>query len=230
MKLLTDSILNLFYPELCLACGNSLVSGEEAICLHCENTLPRTRFHDDRNNIVSQLFWGRVEIYTATSFLFFRRKGIVQQLMHQFKYKGEQNIGAYLAKLFGQELSQVSHYSTIDCILPIPLHPNKEKKRGYNQAAIIARGLADELGAPARTDLLLRADETSTQTKKSRYDRWENVSSAFKINPDKSFPYQHVLLVDDVITTGATIEACAQRILHDTKSKVSVATLALAYT
>lgn len=230
MKLLAESILNLLYPELCLVCGNSLVSGEKAICLHCENTLPRTRFHDDKNNIVSQLFWGRAEIHTATSFLFFRRKGIVQQLMHQFKYKGEKEVGSYLAKLFGQELSQVSHYSGIDCILPIPLHPNKEKKRGYNQAAIIARGLADEMRVPARTDLLLRADETSTQTKKSRYDRWENVSSAFKINPEKSFPFQHVLLVDDVITTGATIEACAQRILQDTDAKVSVATLALAYT
>jgi ComF family protein len=117
----------------------------------------------------------------------------------------------------------------VDVIIPIPLHPKKEKKRGYNQAAIIGKGMAGEMKIPVRTDLLLRVGETETQTKKGHYDRWENVSSVFAINNPEHFPFEHVLLVDDVITTGATLEACAQRIFQDTRAKVSIATLAVAY-
>lgn len=229
MKWLVESVLNLLYPELCLSCGNSLVEGEEAICLHCENSLPRTRFHDDKDNLVNQLFWGRARVTSATSFMFFRRKGIVQHLMHEFKYKGEKEIGAYLGKLFAQELVNQDVFSDVDVIIPIPLHHEKEKKRGYNQAAIIGYGMSGEMHVPVRTDLLIRVEKTSTQTRKGRYDRWENVSSVFAIRHPEEFPYKHVLLVDDVITTGATLEACAQRILTGTEANVSIATLAVAY-
>jgi len=229
MKNIIDSLLYLLYPQLCLTCGNSLVEGETVICGHCENSLPRTRFHDDSDNLVSQLFWGRVDLLAATSFLFFRRKGIVQQLMHQFKYKGEKEVGQYLGKLFAQELLDTKSFAETDCIVPVPLHPDKQKKRGYNQSEEIAKGMSAAMNVPLKTDLIERAVFTSSQTKKSRFNRWENVSSVFVIpNPEK-VDFKNILIVDDVVTTGATLEACAQKFIEDTQSKVSIATLAVAY-
>lgn len=229
MKKILDSLLYLLYPELCLVCGNSLVEGETVICGYCENSLPRTRFHNDSDNLVSQLFWGRVNLKAATSFLFFRRKGIVQQLMHQFKYKGEREVGRYLGKIFAQELADSHNYSDLDCIVPVPLHPDKLRKRGYNQSEEIARGMAEVLQIPCKSKLIQRAVYTSSQTKKSRFNRWENVSSVFVVPEPDSVNYKNILIVDDVVTTGATLEACAQKLLESTNSKVSIATLAVAY-
>ncbi len=229
MKNILDSLLYLLYPELCLVCGNSLIEGETVICGHCENSLPRTRFHDDSDNLVSQLFWGRVNLKAATSFLFFRRKGIVQQLMHQFKYKGEREVGRYLGKIFAQELADSANYSDVDCIVPVPLHPDKQRKRGYNQSEDIARGMAEVFQIPCKSNLIQRAVYTSSQTKKSRFNRWENVSSVFVVPEPESVHYENILIVDDVVTTGATLEACAQKLLESTNSQVSIATLAVAY-
>ncbi len=199
------------------------------ICGYCENNLPRTRFHDDSDNLVSQLFWGRVNLKAATSFLFFRRKGVVQQLMHQFKYKGEREVGRYLGKIFAQELVVSENYSDVDCIVPVPLHPDKQKKRGYNQSEEIARGMSEVFQIPCKNNLIQRAVYTSSQTKKSRFNRWENVSSVFVVPEPEAINYKNILIVDDVVTTGATLEACAQKLLQSTNSQVSIATLAVAY-
>lgn len=229
MNSLLNSFLYLFYPEFCLSCGAGLVSGEKVICTQCELNLPRTRFHDDHNNLVSQLFWGRIELHAATSFLFFRRKGIVQKLMHQFKYKGEKEIGFYLGKLFGQELQRSKYFNDVDCIVPIPLHPDKQKKRGYNQSEVIGQGMSQALSIPVNEEILTRTIYTDTQTKKSRFERWSNVSKVFSVDQSSGCNYNHILLVDDVVTTGATMEACAQALKQALDIKVSIATLAVAY-
>ena len=224
-----DSLLYLLYPELCMGCGNSLVEGEKVLCAYCEGKLPRTRFHDDDKNMIQQLFWGRAIISKATSFLFFRRKGLVQQLMHQFKYKNEREVGAYLGKLFAQELTSSEAFSSIDCIVPVPLHPDKEKKRGYNQSEVIGAGMAEVFGVPMYTSVLRRKIFTKSQTKKARYERWENVSSVFEVSEKETISNKHILLIDDVVTTGATLEACAQKLIEEAQTEVSIATLAVAY-
>lgn len=228
MNNILNSLLYLFYPEVCLGCGNSLVSGEKILCTRCEVSLPRTRFHSDTENEVSRIFWGRVELQMATSFLYFRKGGTVQNLMHQFKYKGEREIGSHLGKLFATELENVPFYSSADLIIPVPLHPDKEKKRGYNQSHVIAGGMGEILKIPVAADLLIRKTFSETQTKKARYSRWENVKAIFDLEEPDKLIGKKVILVDDVVTTGATLEACANILIEKGQAKVGVATLAMA--
>jgi len=228
MKNILNSILYLFYPEICLGCGNSLVSSEKILCTHCEVNLPRTRFHSDPDNEVSRIFWGRVKIEAATSFLYFRKGGMVQNLMHQFKYRGEREIGRHLGRLFALELEEVAYFSSADMIIPVPLHHNKEKKRGYNQSFMIAEGMGEIMAIPVKNDYLVRKKFSETQTKKARYNRWENVKEIFTLNHADEVKNSKVILVDDVITTGATIEACASLLINEGNAGVSIAALAIA--
>ena len=228
MKKILESLLYLLYPEICLNCGNSLVNGEEVLCTSCEVNLPRTRFHSDPENVVNQIFWGRVDIEAATAFLYFKKGGSVQNLMHQLKYKGEREIGEYLGRLFGIELETTPFYSAADLLIPVPLHPGKEKKRGYNQSHMIARGMSDILKIPVNTRDLVRRKFTETQTKKGRYSRWENVKEIFEVAEKENLANKKIILVDDVVTTGATLEACAKVLKEDAKSHVGIATLAIA--
>ncbi|MCF8230578.1 MAG: ComF family protein [Bacteroidales bacterium] len=228
MKKILESLLYLLYPEICLNCGNSLVEGEEVLCISCEVNLPRTRFHSDPDNVVSQIFWGRADIKAATAFLYFRKGGSVQNLVHQLKYKGEREIGEYLGRLFGIELEKAPFFSSADMLIPVPLHPGKEKKRGYNQSYMIARGMGEVMEIPVNTENLLRKKFSETQTKKTRYSRWENVKEIFEVAEKKSLANKKVILVDDVVTTGATLEACAKVLTEDAKSRVGIATLAIA--
>lgn len=228
MKNILDSILYLFYPEICLGCGNSLVSGEKVLCTHCEVNLPRTRFHSDPENEVNRIFWGRVKLEAATSFLYFRKGGMVQNLMHQFKYQGEREIGTHLGKLFAMELGKITFFDAADMIIPVPLHPGKEKKRGYNQSFMIAKGLGEVMDVPVKENYLIRNRFSETQTKKARYNRWENVKEIFTLNHADEVSDSRVILVDDVVTTGATIEACASKLINEGKARVGVATLAIA--
>ncbi|MCF8367652.1 MAG: ComF family protein [Bacteroidales bacterium] len=227
MNLIKDFI-SLFYPRLCYICENSLFKNEVVVCTRCALHLPETNFHLDEDNPVSRVFWGRVEIERATALYYYKKGGSVQTLIHQLKYHGHKEIGIYLGQLYGAQLMEVEDYKTMDMIIPIPLHKKKLKQRGFNQAETFARGLAGTMEKELVTDNVYRAIATSTQTKKGRYKRWENVSDIFRVREPENLANKHILLVDDVITTGATMEACLQTLKKINGTKLSVASIAFA--
>lgn len=218
----------LFFPRLCVVCGDKLIEQERWICLHCLHHIPRTNFHLDRENRVAQLFYGRVQIEYATSFFYFSKGSQYQSLLHNLKYKGMKELGTEIGEHFGIDLMQSKDFSTIDVVCPVPLHPSKEKKRGYNQSWWIASGISLQMQKELSDDNLKRVTATETQTRKSRFERWQNVEGIFELSNPETFSGKHILLVDDVVTTGSTLEACAQTILSQTDARVSIATLASA--
>jgi ComF family protein len=221
-------LLNLFFPNVCQACGEPLLNQEEVICSSCLFKLPKTGFHLHAENPVSRVFWGRVDLNAASSFLFFSKGGKVQHLIHSLKYRGNRETGVYLGKLFGTDLQKSELFESADLVIPVPLHPKKQHKRGFNQSERIAKGIGDAMQIPLVTHKLIRIINTSTQTKKSRDNRWDNVKNAFEVQDTSSLENKHVLLVDDVLTTGATLESCAQNLLKIPGVRVSVVTLAYA--
>jgi ComF family protein len=209
-------------------CGDKLIEQENCICLYCLHHIPRTNFHLEPDNPVARLFYGRVNIEQATSFFYFSKGSKYQTLLHNLKYKGMKEIGEEIGKHFGTDLSQSTEFNSVDIICPVPLHPSKEKKRGYNQSWWIASGIAKQLNKELSSNNLQRLTATETQTRKSRFDRHLNVDGIFELKNPEAFSGKHILLVDDVVTTGATLEACAIAILTATNAKVSIATLATA--
>jgi len=189
--------------------------------------LPATHFHMEHDNPVAQIFWGRTTVEHATAGYFFRKGNRIQKLVHQVKYKGQKEMGTMLGREMGKFLCN-SMFSEIDLIAPVPLHPQKLRKRGYNQSEWIARGVADMLEKPVDVQTLVRRFFTATQTRRKRFDRWENVDSGFGLIHPDNFAGRHVLLIDDVITTGATLEACIHAVLSAPGTKASVAALAFA--
>ena len=229
---LTDILkdfLNLFIPSKCVICGINLFKIENFVCKACLSKIPKTHFHKDKNNPVSQIFWGRVKLESAFSFYFFVKGGSVQNLIHEIKYHGARELAFELGKEFGNELKSDGFSISYDLICPVPLHKQKERRRGYNQSDWICKGLSLALGIPVEPKLLSRKVFTSTQTKKNRQQRWDNVKDAFEISDKNKAVNKHILLVDDVITTGATLEACAQKLLEPGNTRVSVASLAFAF-
>ncbi|HRX31535.1 MAG TPA: ComF family protein [Tenuifilaceae bacterium] len=220
---------NLFYPNNCIICHDGLARSEKVLCTACLYHIPRTRFWLTDDNPVAKIFWGRVRLEQACSFFYFARGSRYRKLLHLLKYRGRSEVGEYLGEVFGQELYKSELYSNIDGIVPVPLHPKKLRIRGYNQAEVIANGLSKAMGVPVINDVLIRNVFTQTQTRKNRADRVKNVSGAFSVINSESVEGCHLLLVDDVVTTGATLEVCAQALLQSTNAKVSVATLAYAY-
>lgn len=227
-RVLSD-FTNLFYPNICVVCHNGLVRGEEVVCTSCMYHIPRTRYWNSVDNPVAKVFWGRVSVENACSFFFFTKGSRYRKLLHQLKYTGRSDIGIKLGEEFGRELISSPIYKSMHAIIPVPLHPKRFKERGYNQAEMIADGLSKSMGIPVITDVLIRDQYTQTQTKKTREERVKNVSEAFKIINSDKIANMQVLLVDDVVTTGATLEVCANTILNGTSSKVSIGTLAYAY-
>lgn len=228
MLSLIKDFLSLIYPSICLACGNSLYKNETCLCTYCKYKLPKTQFHLDNANPVSKLFWGRVGLANAASYYQFDKGGKVQKLIHQLKYKGHQEIGVTVGKSYGKELKRAREYADVDMVLPVPLHPRKQRKRGYNQSSSFAQGLAASMNASYAPKVLYRSRYSDTQTKKSRFDRWKNVESIFNLRNMESLRDKHILLVDDVVTTGSTLEACAQTLLKVPGVKVSIVTMAYA--
>lgn len=221
-------VVELFFPTLCITCGERLITQEKYLCFYCWSDLPRTHFHLEPENKVAQLFWGRVQIENATSFFAYRKGSHYQQLIHYTKYRGMKDLGYESGKKFGYELRESEHFSSVDLVVPVPLHPRKERKRGYNQCSFIARGVAEVLGKPVSEGNLHRKVFTATQTRKNRYERWQNVEGIFGLNDPEEFKGRHALLIDDVVTTGSTLEACAWQLLQLPETKVSIATLAFA--
>lgn len=229
LKLLwSNHLINLFYPNICQSCGNALNEQEETICISCLLRLPKTGFHMHEENPVSRVFWGRVNIKAATSFLFFSKMGKVQSLIHQLKYRRQKEVGLVIGELFGKDLLNSPYYADIDYIIPVPLHPKKLRIRGYNQSLMIAKGLKISMGIDVFTGLQ-RKKHSSTQTRKSRYARWENVKDIFEIIEPEKLDGKSVLLIDDVLTTGATLEACATVLSEIPGLSISIATLAYAH-
>ena len=223
-----SDFIALIFPNVCASCGKSLFKNEHSICTYCSYYLPKTNFHFDSNNPVAKIFWGRVPIHSAAAFYGFNKGGKVQQIIHQLKYNGHKQIGITIGKWYGHELLYCDDFNTADTVIPVPLHPKKQKKRGYNQSDYFAEGLAESMNITADLTSLYRAYESDSQTKKSRFSRWQNVETIFKLRNAENLSGKHVLLVDDVVTTGATLEACAHTLLKVPDVKVSIATIAYA--
>lgn len=221
-------LFHLFYPHLCAGCGSDALSRENFLCLSCINDLPFTHFSQHAGNPVEKIFWGRLPIYRAMSAFYFSKSSVVQHLIHELKYKGNKAIGNYLGNVMGDTLKESNDFQNIDAIVPLPLFEKKEKLRGYNQAAVLCEGISEVLNIPAVTKNVIRKTATETQTRKGRTQRWENVSDTFSVLNPEELEGRHILLVDDVITTGATLEACGSELLKIKNARLSIATLAIA--
>jgi ComF family protein len=220
-------LIDVIYPKTCCSCGVSLHRHEQVLCISCIHTLPKSHWHHQIENPLVKLFWGRLPVFSAAAYYLFRKGGNVQRLLHNLKYKNMPEIGERVGELYANELLESAHFVSVNQIIPVPLHPKKLKLRGYNQAECFANGLAVPLGAEVLNNHLLRIENTDTQTKKSRYARWENVSEVFTLHEPEKLQNSHILLVDDVITTGSTIEACARVLLDNGVNKISIAAIAM---
>jgi ComF family protein len=223
----TDT-LHLFYPTVCNGCGSDLLQKNDLLCLKCLHNLPNTNFAQHANNPIEKIFWGRIPLVAAHTEFYFAKESLIQQLIHQLKYKGNQDIGIYLGSLMGRSLLDSNRFKMIDYLIPLPLFMDKERKRGYNQAAVICKGLSDIMNIPVLSGIVTRSRFTETQTKKHRTERWENVAGSFIITEKEKLIGKNVLLIDDVITTGATLEACGLAMLQAADVKLSIATLSIA--
>ncbi len=221
-------VFSLFYPKVCAACNGALTDNELCICSNCLISLPKTNFHADPENPVCKTFWGRVPVSMAASYYYFKKDSPVQSLLHSLKYKGQKGVGLTVGRLYGADLKQFSHFNDVSFVLPVPLHPKKQKKRGYNQSEFFAIGLAESLFAKANNTVLVKTTATESQTKKGRMERVKNVQNVFAVTQPELLVNKHVLLVDDVITTGATIEACVTALATIPGIKISVASIAYA--
>lgn len=227
MKLL-NHLINLLFPRVCAACGNLLLEGEDTVCTTCRFLLPKTGYELNPNNPLAQMFYGQMPFNAVTAEFFFSKTGKVQHLIHGLKYKGCRENGIFLGEEIGKSLLKAPDYQGIDYIIPIPLHPKKEKMRGYNQSHVIAEGISEIMDIPIAEKCLVRSVFTETQTKKSREDRWQNVKDIFELKKPQKLQGKHVLLVDDVLTTGATLMSAGKALMQVEGIKISVATVACA--
>lgn len=221
-----NDFIALLFPNLCASCGKSLYKSEHSICTYCSYHLPKTNFHKHNDNPIAKIFWGRIHIHSAAAYYNFGKGGKVQHLVHQLKYKGQKEIGVTIGKFYGFDLRKSKMFKTINTIIPVPLHAKRQKKRGYNQSEYFAKGLAQSMKVETDFTTLYKAVSSETQTKKSRFNRWQNVETVFQLKDKKSLQGKHILLVDDVITTGATLEACAQTLMQIPGIKLSIVTIA----
>jgi len=224
-----NDLSNILYPRLCIACGRLLQRTEKSICIYCRYDLPETGFHQHIENPVHEKFYGRLPLENASSLYYFHKSSRVQHLIHALKYNGEKQIGIELGKLYGHYLKNAPGFSSVQLIIPVPLHKRKLHHRGYNQSELFSKGLSEIMHIPSAPELLKRKVFTDTQTHKSRMERWENVKSVFIAMHHNRYAGKHILLVDDVLTTGATLEACGNALLEKCKDiRLSIATIACA--
>lgn len=227
MKLLKH-LIDLLFPSVCAACGNLLLEGEKDVCTTCRFLLPKTGYELNPNNPLAQMFYGQMPFNAVMAEFFFSKSGKVQHLIHGLKYHHCRENGLFLGQEIGKSLLNAPDYKDIEYIVPIPLHPKKEKIRGYNQSHVIAEGISDVMNVPIAENCLVRSVFTDTQTKKSREERWQNVKDIFELKNPLKLQGKHVLLVDDVLTTGATLMSAGKALFKVDGIKISVATVACA--
>lgn len=224
-SLFKEAVLHLAFPHICEGCGSDLASGGQLLCLRCVHQLPDTEFHAMANNPVEKIFWGRLPLTYATAHYYFSKGSLIQHLMHDFKYRGRTETGLFLGRQMGTAMSVSKRFDGIDALIPLPLFAGKEKKRGFNQALLLCEGIAAALGKPVWTGRLVRVSYTDSQTRKGRVDRWRNMEGRFALADADSLKDRHILLVDDVVTTGATLEAAGRVLLQAPGLKLSIAAL-----
>lgn len=220
-------MLNVLFPKVCGGCTNKLLKGENTLCAACIHALPIVAHHRTKSTAMQDVFYGRVPIQQATALLQFNKKGITQELLHNLKYRGNENVGIFFGKWLGAELAETEGYQSIDCIIPVPIHKLKRRKRGYNQVTGFGFEISKALQKPMLEDVLLKTNKTQSQVFKQRFTRFGN-EEIFTTKNKEKIVGKHVLIVDDIITTGATLENCANQLLNAGATTISLATLAIA--
>jgi ComF family protein len=227
-KHIIKDIARFFYPHSCPGCGAELYQHQQVICVRCIKQLPQTGFEKTGDNYTARLFTGRLQLQKATSFLFFGKDGLTQKLIHRLKYRGDTDMGKYLGHMMGSQLHEAGWFTDVDVLIPLPLNRKKLQSRGYNQSTLICEGIQSATGINLEEVAIMRTIFTETQTHKTRVQRWANVSHVFDLLDTQHLHNRHALLVDDVITTGATMDACGQVLLQVPGLKLSVLSLAVA--
>jgi ComF family protein len=222
------SLINLFFPRCCIVCGKPLVQGEEFLCTSCNINLPRTRYYLEKDNPIEKLFWGRTKLERACSFLYYYRGSDLRHVIYRFKYKGGNEVAEMMGRYMAAEMHDSNFFGGIDLLVPVPLHPKRLKERGYNQSEWLARGISAVTGITVETNALQRIKNVNTQTHKSSFERWENVKDIFVLQNPELIRNKHVLLIDDVLTTGATVLSCITALSKGDNVKISALTLAVA--
>ncbi|WP_346236060.1 ComF family protein [Niabella insulamsoli] len=228
ITVLKDALLHIFYPHICAGCGSDILPATSQLCVSCIHQLPITGFENQPDNPIEKKLTGRIAFGKATAQLYFDKLAPIQQMMHAFKYRGNKELGHQLGLIMGNQLFQSNRFRYMEALIPLPLHENKQRKRGYNQAAILCHGIAEILKIPVLTDVVTRSEATDSQTKKNAIERWDNMKGKFVLNDATSIENKQVLLVDDVITTGATLEACANALAAAAGVGIHIATLCCA--
>lgn len=228
LKEIKDSFLHLLFPHVCTGCGNDILNQETVLCMRCVDAMPETNFELHPDNPVEKLFWGRLHLVSAAAQFYFNKESLMQHLMHQFKYKGNKELGLQLGKMMGEAILNSGRFNDIDALIPLPLFPVKEKRRGYNQATLLCEGMAAVMNIQVLDKVVIRPQHTETQTKKGRIERWKNMEGKFVLVNPQAIRNMHLLLVDDVITTGATLEACGNELLKAENARLSIATFCVA--
>lgn len=218
-------MLNLLFPNICNGCKQPLLSGQEVLCAECIHSLPLVSFHKKGSNMLKNKFYGRFLVQNATALITFQKRGISQELLHNLKYRGKKEISSFFGKWLGAELSEIPAYQKIDLVIPVPLHKQKLKKRGYNQVEGFGKEIAAALNIPYKDDILIKVSKTGSQVFKTRMLRFET-EEVFTVQNLEQINNKHVLLVDDIITTGATLEKCALQLLKAENVSISIATIA----
>jgi len=226
LKNIANDFSHLFFPHVCAGCGTDILSADALLCIYCFYQLPVTNFHLYASNPVEKIFYGRLLVENASSYCYFTKNSLIQRLISQIKYKGNKELGYFAGKLMGESLMPNNRFDNIDVIVPLPLFAAREKRRGYNQAAVLCDGISALTGIPVIKNAVLRVSHTETQTHKNRIERWHNMEGRFELQDTEAISNKHILLVDDVITTGATLEACGSTLLKTKNTQLSILTLA----
>jgi len=219
-------LLHLFLPHHCAGCGSDIISSEQILCMHCIDQMPLTNFHLHSNNPVEKIFMGRIPVVQAASYLYFSKDSLLQRIVHQLKYNGHKELGLFMGRKMGEALLQGTRFNDPDALVPMPLFEARERKRGYNQAFILCEGMAEVLKLPVLPNSIRRRQSSETQTHKNRIERWQNMQDKFELQQGNALVDKHILLVDDVITTGATLEACGHELLTAPGTRLSIMTMA----
>jgi len=225
---LWQGFVHLLFPEICVACGQDLPTSQSCFCLKCQFALAPSDMYRSAENEFTDRFWGRLPVQSGAALYYFTRKSPIQRALHHLKYHNRPDIGVQIGRDFGRRLRQAETFRSVDLIIPVPLHPRKERLRGYNQSRMFAQGLSETMEVPFSDSALVRNRYTESQTRKKRIERFQNVEQVFSVKKPALLEGRHLLLVDDVLTTGATLEICGQTLLAIPGTRLSMATIAIA--